>query len=224
MKSGRGRAHICIAALVLFSLVGIGLVVSEDITIIGDGGAIKINDSAIVSSIEQMSSSNISDVEKEGILYMAEEEKLAEDTYTTLNKRWNLRVFANIGSAEGTHVAAVRTLISRYALKDPTTGDIGAFSNPQLQKAYNELVSKGDKSLKNALEVGAEIEEMDILDLQQRIGQTDKADIKLVYDNLMRGSRNHLRAFVSNLGRDGYKYSPQHLNQQAYNDIINSKT
>ena len=41
------------------------------------------------------------------------------------------------------------------------------------------------------------IEEIDILDLEERIAQTDKAEIQLVYENLAKGSRNHLRALTS---------------------------
>jgi len=71
--------------------------------------------------------------------------------------------------------------------------------------------------------VGAAIEEIDLLDLKTRITQTDKADIKQVYDNLMRGSRNHLRSFVAQLeSQTGQVYKPQHLTQTEYDAIINS--
>ena len=53
---------------------------------------------------------------------MAEEEKLAGDVYLALNEKWNLRVFDNIGKAERTHEAAVKTLLNRYSLPDPTKG------------------------------------------------------------------------------------------------------
>ena len=47
--------------------------------------------------------------------------------------------------------------------------------------------------------MGAAIEEIDILDLQERLAQTDNADIQQVFNNLLNGSYNHLRAFVSTL-------------------------
>jgi hypothetical protein len=64
------------------------------------------------------------------------------------------------------------------------------------------------------LRVGAAIEEIDILDLEEPIAQTDKPGIQLVYKNLMKGSWNQLRAFVSNLERQvGETYQPQYLGQ-----------
>jgi len=50
-----------------------------------------------------------------------------------------------------------------------------------------------DNGLADALKVGAAIEEIDILDLQTRVAQTDNADIPLAYNNLMNGSSNHRR-------------------------------
>ena len=88
---------------------------------------------------------------------------------------------------------------------------------------YNKLVEQGRKSLADALRVGAAIEEIDILDLQERIAQTDKADIRLVYDNLTRGSCNHLRSFTSALKtQTGATYQPQYLSQDAYQAIVGS--
>ena len=159
---------------------------------------------------------------KEGLLYMAEEEKLAGDVYQSLNEKWNLRVFDNIGKAERTHEAAVKTLLSRYSLPDPIKG-AGEFSNETLQTLYDDLVSRGSASTKDALQVGAAIEEIDIIDLKERMAQTDKADILLVYANLKKGSENHLRAFVNNLQRQGVEYRPEYLSSEEYDRIIRGK-
>ena len=150
---------------------------------------------------------------------MAEEEKLAGDVYLALNEKWNLRVFDNIGKAERTHEAAVKTLLERYSLPDPTKG-AGVFSNETLQGLYDDLVIRGSASVKDALQVGAAIEEIDILDLEERMAQTDREDILLVYANLKRGSENHLRAFVNNLQRQGFEYNPEYLSQEEYDGII----
>ena len=47
-----------------------------------------------------------------------------------------------------------------------------------------------------ALLVGAAIEEIDILDLQKHIAETNNPEIQNVYNNLLRGSQNHLGAFT----------------------------
>jgi len=81
-------------------------------------------------------------------------------------------------------------------------------------------VSRGSASVKDALQVGAAIEEIDILDLEERMAQTNREDILLVYANLKRGSENHLQAFVNNLQRQGFEYSPAYISREKYDGII----
>ncbi len=51
----------------------------------------------------------------------------------------------------------------------------------------------------------------EILDLKKHLAKTDNEDVKLVYENLMKGSMNHLRAFMRNLEKYGVTYEPQYL-------------
>jgi hypothetical protein len=174
-----------------------------------------------VTSVEV--SSQLTEAEIEGLLYMREEEKLARDVYLTMYDAWGLRIFQNIARSETTHMAAVLTLIDRYGLADPAAAEVGVFTDPTLQGLYDQLVADGRQSLADALRVGAMIEEIDILDLQARLAQTENADIELLYGNLLKGSRNHLRAFASTLARQtGETYHPQYLDRDSYDSIVNS--
>lgn len=144
----------------------------------------------------------LSEDERASLLFMREEEKLAHDVYVTLYDQWGLRVFSNITASEQKHTDAVAALLSAFGLADPTIGNgVGEFTNPDLQALYDELVAQGSVSVTEALKVGVAIEELDIADLEQRIAETDNADIQRVYSNLLAGSTNHLRAFSSNLIR-----------------------
>ncbi len=167
---------------------------------------------------------DLSDEEAEGLLYMREEEKLARDVYLTLGEQWDVQVFQNIARSEQMHMDAIATLLDRYDLEDPAAGkDVGEFTNPDLQALYEQLVAQGSESLADALKVGAAIEEIDILDLKDYIAKTDNADIQEVYEHLMAGSENHLRAFVGTLeNTTGETYQPQYLDETTYNAIINS--
>jgi len=162
--------------------------------------------------------------EIEGILYMREEEKLARDVYLTLYEQWSLPIFQNIANSEQTHMDAIERLIDRYGLIDLVAGkDSGEFADQTLQSLYDDLVTTGSQSLADALRIGAAIEEIDILDLEERIAQTDAGDIQRVYESLMKGSRNHLRSFVATLEQQTNEtYKPQYLDQEAYDDIINT--
>jgi hypothetical protein len=195
----------------------------QNITRIDDRGTARIDTDALGTALTQTPAGELSDIEAEGILFMREEEKLARDVYLTLYDQWEWQVFSNITSSESTHMEAVKTLIDRYELDDPVEGrEIGEFANEDLQALYDQLVEQGSGSLVDALEAGAAIERTDILDLEERVAQTDKPDIQLVYDNLARGSRNHLRAFVSSLERQGVIDEPSYLSPEQFEKIMSS--
>ena len=206
-------------SLLLISAVSTVFASDEDLMVVDENQTTSVNNTALNLALAGQPSGVLTSPEEEGLLFMAEEEKLAGDVYSSLNEIWSLRVFDNIGRAERTHQAAVETLLVRYSLAIPANPP-GEFSNETLQSLYNDLVSRGGLSVEEALRAGASIEELDILDLEERMAQTDKEDIQLVYSNLKRGSENHLRAFVNNLERRGIEYRPEYLSMQEYDGII----
>lgn len=166
----------------------------------------------------------LSDQEKSSLLFMREEEKLARDIYLKLYDQWNHQVFNNISASEQTHTEAVLRLIEKYQLTDPVgNNEIGVFVNADLQALYDQLLQQGQTNLVEALKVGALVEEVDILDLENALNEfVDNQDMRLVYKNLMQASRNHLRAFVKNLQNQGVTYVPQRLSQEEFDAIVNS--
>ncbi|QRN84255.1 DUF2202 domain-containing protein [Chloroflexota bacterium] len=166
--------------------------------------------------------SGLTEAEVEGLLYMREEEKLAHDVYVTLYGIWGTPVFQNIANSEQTHTEAVKNLLDIYGLEDPAiSSPVGVFVNPDLQALYDQLVDLGSKSQADALKVGAAIEEIDILDLQANLEIVTAADVRQVYENLLFGSENHLRAFTSVLAQQtGEIYEPQYMDQTAYDAIV----
>lgn len=164
--------------------------------------------------------SDLSAEEAADLLYMYEEEKLARDVYNALYATWNVPTFQNIASSEQMHMDSVKSLLDRYGLTAPTLAP-GSFADTSLQNLYTSLVAQGSQSIGDALKVGAAIEEIDILDLQTRLAQTDDADIQMVYNNLVNGSNNHLKAFTSVLlNQTGETYQPQYMNTEMYATAI----
>jgi hypothetical protein len=174
--------------------------------------------------ISELPVEELSQAEIDGLLLMREEEKLARDVYQTLYDNWGLNIFANIAQSEQTHTQAVRELLEKYELTDPVTDDsIGVFVNQDLQTLYNELTERGAQSEVEALKVGAYIEDLDIKDLQELIAETDNQDITEVYQNLVRGSRNHMRAFTRQLEMRGESYAPSFISAEEYSSIVESE-
>ncbi len=161
--------------------------------------------------------------ERDGILLMREEEKLAHDVYVVLAEKWGDRPFGNIVSSEQTHMKAVKTLLDQYGLDDPITNlRAGKFKDARLQRLYLDLVRKGSTSRLDALKVGATIEDLDIFDLNRLMRETKNVAILNVYGSLRTGSQNHLRAFIRNITRSGGTYKPQYISQAEFDQIIGS--
>ncbi len=132
------------------------------------------------------------------IKYMREEEKLARDVYLTLYEQYETAIFANISESEQRHMDALKRLIDKYGLKDPVENDdVGAFTNQVFSKLYSELVSRGELSYCDALQVGVDIEVLDIEDIEIALNEVQAADVTRVLQNLLNGSYNHLNAFSS---------------------------
>jgi hypothetical protein len=186
----------------------------------GNGG----NGNGTGTSVLDIPASELSADEAAALIYMREEEKLAGDVYNFLYTTWAQPTFQNIAASEQKHTDEIKVLLDRYGLTDPALA-AGQFTNPDLQALYTQLTAQGSLSLADALKVGAAIEEIDILDLQDRLAQTDNADIQQVYNNLMSGSYSHLQAFTSVLlTQTGETYQPQYLSAEQYQTILTSAT
>ncbi len=142
----------------------------------------------------------ISQEERDSLIHMREEEKLAQDVYLSLYDTWGKNIFQNITESETTHTDAVANLLKQFDIEDPVTEKTqGVFQNPELHALYNTLIEQGRKSLLDALIVGATVEDLDIQDIEAYRAIVKHPDILRVYENLQRGSRNHLRSFVKNI-------------------------
>lgn len=170
------------------------------------------------------STAPLTDVEKDYLIFMREEEKLARDVYITLFEKWGVLVFDNIADSEQRHYEAIKTLLDRYGVTDPVVSDeVGSFTNGELASLYPQLIAKGYGSVVDAMYAGATIEELDIVDLKDALAKTKKIDITNVYSNLLLGSMNHLRAFVSHLQMLGVGYVAQYLSPEELLDILSAK-
>ena len=166
----------------------------------------------------------LSDVEEQALIKMREEEKLARDVYIKMYEKWHHKVFNNISKSEQKHMDAILCLINKYELSDPVgDNDIGEFENNDLQELYYTLVDVGNQSLVSALTVGATIEDLDIYDLMELSQDVNNQDILAVFNDLAKGSRNHMRAFYGQLVNMGESYTPQYISQELFDSIINSE-
>ncbi len=163
------------------------------------------------------------------VLLMRQEEKLARDVYITLDEQWLSAVFETIAVSEQRHMDAIGRIIVAQKMDDPITNDaLGMYAKTVegekdvFGELYTDLAERGNVSYVEALKVGAFIEELDILDLLAALEEVENTYVARVFQNLLRGSRNHLRAFVNALEDEGVIYLPQLMSQDDYDVIISN--
>ena len=162
----------------------------------------------------------LSEAEAEMLTFMREEEKLARDVYIEMFELWDAVIFSNIVDSEQKHMDTMGKMIDKYGLPDPVLPGLGQFTNPDLQEKYFELVQVGSVSYIDGLYVGATIEEIDMVDIQHAIDITSRLDIVNAYQNLLEGSKSHLKAYVGALDTQGFDYSPQFISQELFDAIM----
>jgi hypothetical protein len=154
--------------------------------------------------------STLTQVLKDSITYMYNEEDLAYAVYTNIYKVQPVMQLQNIATkSEIKHMDAVDQLAIKYDLnmtQYPDTdvpyskegiGD-GFYSVEHIETLYDLLYAKGIQSPRDALEVGCMVEVVDIEDLNRYIDQateSDATDVLTVFEFLRDGSYNHYRAF-----------------------------
>ena len=127
----------------------------------------------------------LNQTEIDDLKFMREEEKLAYDVYSYAFDKYNIDIFSNIANSELQHTTKVLSLIEKFDIEDPV-GDNGRgiYSNSDFTDLYVALTAEVDKSINDAYQVGALIEDLDIKDLDEVMERTSNQDIINVYENL----------------------------------------
>ena len=178
----------------------------------------------IFEEIEKKEISRIvlSEQEKSSLMHLREEEMLAYDVYTFLSGLYDVPIFRNISNSEMIHTTRVKELIDKYEMEDPALDHkSGVFKDAGLQELYNQLIEKGKMSYEDAIVVGLTIEDLDINDLEMALEhEVDNEDIVEVYNFLLMGSENHMKAFFFHAKSNDIEYIPQFISQEHFLEIV----
>ena len=180
------------------------------------------------------------------LTFMREEEKLARDVYLTLGEIYpGVNSFMAIDDSEQRHFDTMGKMLDKYGIDDPSTDtSVGAFTGEDFgwyfSEKFDALVDRGKTSLLEALYVGAFIEELDMNDIvhcpdvivetENGVGEdecglnyTDESPLVTSYNNLLEGSKDHLRAYVKAIEAQigAGNYVAQVLTQEEVDLILN---
>jgi len=183
-------------------LFGSGALAILSTTGCSTNGDIK-NDNNIINNDINIDGVSLTDEQKEKILYIYQEEKLARDVYIYLGNQYpDENTFASIQLAEQRHMDSAQRLCEGYGIDISEIieieSDYGYFIVPELQSLYDDLILQSGNTLAEALAVGVIVEETDIADLLHIIngGIGDMpSDVINIYHSLLEGSYNHLESF-----------------------------
>lgn len=100
---------------------------------------------------------------------------------------------------------------------------VNGFVKQGLVSLFDGLLTQGKLSALEALYVGAAIEEVDMLDLQQAIDSAENNHIRQMYENLLGGSRNHLRTYINQIEEQGEVYEALFLSQDEIDAVMRPK-
>jgi len=184
--------------------------------------------------------------EQTHLVFICEEETLARDVYRLLDRRFpEVGVFTDMASDREHGRCSMEDLLHKYRVSIARVNDsVGEFSWGMYGRYFKEkflaLSSQGSMSPLNALYVGAFIEELNILDIQQcpkviidihngindaaACGRnyTDNPDVRQDYDLLLEKSRRHLQALVQAIEQfpGAGDYQAQVLQQDELNALL----
>jgi len=126
---------------------------------------------------------------EEMLVYAIQDEYLARAEYELIMEKYGtIRPFSNIMAAEERHIQWVTELFQKYGFQMPE------------DTSADHVVLPPD--IKSALETGVQAEIDNIAMYAAFLERTDLPDdVRDVFEELKRGSENHLRAFRNNLNR-----------------------
>ncbi|HQE97352.1 MAG TPA: DUF2202 domain-containing protein, partial [Methanothrix sp.] len=80
--------------------------------------------------------------EKDGLIFIWEEEKAARDLYNGLYEKNNMTIFLDLVRSESSHMDQARTVMEKHGLTLPPD-EPGVFQNQTLQEIHDQLLAEG---------------------------------------------------------------------------------
>lgn len=140
--------------------------------------------------------------QRDQLVLLAEQEKLSHDLYTAFAQAYDLPVFDNLAAAEANHLQALRTLMERYGVTDPTADMApGVFASKTMTADYLQLLAQGKTSQDAALAAARTVETDAITSYGDALDGLSAPAATQVYTNLRAAENRHLDVIGTWLAR-----------------------
>ena len=160
--------------------------------------------------------------EVNSIFFTLEGQKLQRDYQAQMAELWDNAVFREASKNASLRMEAVALLLPRFRLVPPADTR-GVFRDPHLAELYLQFTENGSSSEAGAIEMGAELSELNILDLQTHLDAAQKEDIRLVYRHVLEASGVQLWASARAAERfGGVPYEPRFITTLSFEQIMDT--
>jgi len=177
---------------------------------------------SLVRAVRDSPRGQLSAEDQASIIYIREGAQLSRDINLLFEAAWQAQVFRDAAERQKQALRATDLLIDRHGLP-AASAEPGIYQDEQFSRLYGQFAEEGSASLPAALAAAAVLEELNILDLQTRMAQTEKADIRLVYQHLLKIASANLWSFSRAIERfGGAAYEPRYLTPLAFSELMAS--
>jgi hypothetical protein len=172
--------------------------------------------------LEDVAVAPLTQDEVNSIFFTLEGQKLQRDYQAQMAEMWDNAVFREASKNASLRMEAVALLLPRFRLLPPADTR-GVFRDPHLAELYFQFTEYGSASEADAMEMGAELSELNILDLQTHLDAAEKEDIRLVYRHVLEASGVQLWASARAVERfGGTPYEPRFLSTLSFGQIMDT--
>lgn len=171
-----------------------------------------------VNALEAMPISEVSEQEKADLAYLAEAYRMASDLEEYAVNKWTLNEYRQMLETRTELEGQFDILRSRYPFE---SGEAGFYSELSIQSGFELGKALIDQDKASAYMGLAYVAELQIQALSEKIGATNNADIRFVYQNMMTRAANHLRNMIGAFQLEsGSEYQAQILSSEMIMGIL----
>ncbi len=158
-------------------------------------------DQSFYDASSKQSSESLTAAELDGLLFMAEKQKLQRDVYMGMYERNPAPIFNELYLADRKNLEMVSEIIEAYGQKNPALNKgIGDFKRAEIQAIYDEFITSVDNDLIEMLTFALEMENGTAAEIRSFMSEVDgNPDISQLYSELLYGSDTQLDALDEKL-------------------------
>lgn len=162
-------------------------------------------DQSFYNASSKHPSESLTGQELQGLLYMAEKQKLHRDVYMAMDERTAIPLFNELYLGDAKNFDLISATIEAYGQENPVLNrGVGDFRRAEVQALYDEFINTVNNDLIEMLTFAVRMEEGTLEDIRNFMEQVDgNPDIRQLYTELLTGSYAQLDALDAEMKRHG---------------------